>query len=180
MSEDKKGFCSFCEFRTTKLTQIGSKSYCLICRLTLKPTTHDTHKIIAAYSIQQQIMINKLSREFILKNNRIPTPHEIDPNCRLIDINPTVIHQIVNLMSQISSDDASCFLNIKYFLSDDVEVSDIKTVNFFKVNENKVNNKTYDRITRIPLLKHQKNLFSKYYQKFIDNNDLKIKNLFKS
>ena len=60
MSEDKKGFCSFCEFRTTKLTQIGSKSYCLICRLTLKPTTHDTHKIIAAYSIQQQIMINKI------------------------------------------------------------------------------------------------------------------------
>ena len=178
MSEDKKGFCSFCEFRTTKLTQIGSKSYCLICRLTLKPTTSDTHKIIAAYSIQQQIMINKLSREFILKNNRIPTPHEIDPNCRLIDINPTVIHQIVDLMNQ---DDASCFLNIKYFLSDDVEVSEIRTVNFFKGNGNKnENNSTIEGITRIPLLKHQKNLFSKYYQKFIDNNDLKIKNLFKS
>ena len=120
--EVSKLTCEFCEFRTTNLTKINSKFYCVLCRLTLKPTTHETHKIIAAYSIHPQFMINKLSREFILKNNYIPQPRDIDPNCREIEINPTLLHSILNLMSQ---DDKSCFVNIKYFLSDEINISEI-------------------------------------------------------
>jgi hypothetical protein len=178
---DKKLVCSFCDFRTSNLTKIGSKSYCVICRLTLKPNTHETHKIVAAYSIHQQMMINKLYREFILKNNTIPTFYQIDPNCRLININPTLLHEIINLMSE---DDKMCFMNIKYFLTDEVNIKEIKTVNFFNMiggNYDKVNgcNNETNGVNRINLLKHQKNLFDKYYQKFTDNNLINIQNLFK-
>jgi len=178
--------CSYCDFRTSKLTIIGEISYCIICRLTLKPITQDTHKIVAAYSIFQQVMINKLYREFILKYNRIPEPHEIDPNCRLIQINPTVLHDIINIMTP---DEQLSFMNIKYFLTDQVTINDVKVVNFFtkiggsgvnttqvngEVNATQVNGET----NRIFLLKHQKNLIDKFYQKFIDNNRLKIESLF--
>lgn len=174
---DKKIVCSFCDFRTSNLTKIGSEFYCVICRLTLKPNTYDTHKITAAYSIHQQIMINKLYREFILKNNLIPTPHQIDPNCRLININPTLLHEINNLMSE---DDKMYFMNIKYFLTDEVDIKEIKTVNFFNmIGDDKKVNKIVNGENRINLLKHQKNLFDKYYQKFIDNNLMIIQNLFK-
>jgi hypothetical protein len=190
MSESKKINCSFCNFFSSKLTMINEKFYCIICRLTLKPTTQDTHKIVAVYSILQQVMINKLYREYILKNNSIPQPHDIDPNCRLIQYNPTVLHEICNLMSP---DEKLSFINIKYFLTDQVRIDEIKVTNFFKIignnNENKnknnhtkreTNNHTNRDTNRILLLKHQKNLIDKYYQKFIDTNHLKIESLFKS
>jgi hypothetical protein len=186
--EEKKCNCSFCNFRTTKLTKINSNSYCIICRLTLKPTTYDTHKIIAAYSIHQQVMINKLYREYILKNNKIPEPHDIDPNCRIILINPTVLHEMIELMTP---DERSCFLNIKYFLTNKVDINEIKTVNFFNMINNKglmnnsrvngeINSQTNSQTNKILLLKHQKNLYDKYYYKFTENNLMKIQNLFKS
>ena len=179
MSESKKINCSFCNFNTSKLTTINCSYYCVICRLTLKPTTQDTHKIIAVYSIFQQVMINKLYREFILKHNSIPKPHDIDPNCRLIQFNPTVLHDIINLMS---NDEKIIFMNIKYFLSDQVMINEIKVVNFFTTINivNKETNIVNKETNRIPLLKHQKNLIDKYYQKFINNNHLKIENLFKN
>lgn len=185
MSDIKKmhySVCSYCDFRTSKLTIIDGLPYCLICRLTLKPTTHDTHKIVAVYSILQQVMINKLYREFILKNNSIPEPHEIDPNCRPINFNPTVLHDICNIMTP---NERLSFMNIKYFLTNQVSINDVKVVNFFTrigVNggiNDKVNGETNKVSTRIFLLKHQKNLIDKYYQKFIDNNRLKIESLFK-
>jgi hypothetical protein len=184
MSESKKIHCSFCDFFTSKLTIINQKFYCIICRLTLKPTTQDTHKIVAVYSILQQVMINKLYREYILKNNLIPQPHDIDPNCRLIQYNPTVLHDICNLMT---NDEKLSFMNIKYFLTDQVRIDEIKVSNFFKIignnNENKINHTKGDTnrdTNKILLLKHQKNLIDKYYQKFIDTNRLNIELLFKS
>jgi hypothetical protein len=193
MSESKKMHCSFCDFLTSKLTIIGNKTYCFICRLTLKPTTHDTHKIIAVYSILQQVMINKLYREFILKYNSIPQPHDIDPNCRLILYNPTVLHEICNLMS---NDERLSFMNIKYFLTDQVRIDEIKVVNFFaKIGGNSIHggkngvngekngvngekNGVNGEKNRVFLLKHQKNLIDKFYQKFIDNNLSRIQILF--
>lgn len=184
MSDSKKMDCSYCNFRTSKLLIIDGLSYCFICRLTLKPTTHDTHKIVAVYSILQQVMVNKLYREFILKHNTIPEPHEIDPNCRLINFNPTVLHDVINMMSP---DEQLSFMNIKYFLTKQVSINDVKVVNFFtRIGENNQKDKHIDKnidknivTTRILLLKHQKNLIDKYYQKFIDNNHLKIQSLFK-
>lgn len=180
--------CTFCAFRTSKLTMISDKTYCVICCLTLKPITRNTHKIVAAYSILQQVMINKLYREYILKNNSMPKPHDIDPNCRLIQFNPTVLHEICNLMTP---DEQLSFMNIKYFLTDQVSINEIKSVNFFtkiggisekKVNgeTKKVNGEVNGETNRIFLLKHQKNLIDKLYQKFIDNNRLNIELLFKS
>jgi hypothetical protein len=180
MSKEKKLFCTFCDFFTSKLTMINQNFYCIICRLTLKPTPHDTHKIVAVYSIFQQVMINKLTREYILKNNSIPKPHDIDPNCRLIQYNPTVLHEICNLMTP---DERLSFMNIKYFLTDQVSINEIKTVNFFTTIGNRTNGGTNGvnvQSSRIPLLKHQKNLIDKYYQKFIDTNHLNIELLFKS
>ena len=179
MSESKKMSCSFCDFFSSKLTMINEKFYCVICRLTLKPTTHDTHKIVAVYSIFQQVMINKLYREYILKNNSIPEPHEIDPNCRLIKFNPTVLHDIVDMMSP---DERLSFMNIKYFLTNEVRIDEVKVVNFFTtIGGSRVNgekNGVNGEKNRILLLKHQKNLIDKFYQKFIDRNRLKIENLF--
>lgn len=178
MSDSKIISCSYCAFRTSKLTIIGEKSYCFICRLTLKPTTHDSHKIVAVYSILQQVMINKLIREYILKNNSIPEPHEIDPNCRLINFNPTVLHDIINIMTP---DEQLSFMNIKYFLTDQVTINDVKVVNFFSRiggNKSENGNKSKNKDTRICLLKHQKNLIDKFYQKFIDNNLSRIQILF--
>jgi len=173
-----KRICELCEYRTSNLTKINSKSYCVLCRLTLKPTSQDTHKIIAAYSIQPQFMINKLCREYILKNNSIPRPQDIDANCREIEINPTLLHLMLDLMSE---DDLICFLNIKYFLSDELDIKEIKPQNFFK---NETTTQKYptiqkEKVNKISLLKHQKNLFDKYYQKFCENNRNVINNLFK-
>ena len=179
LETNKKLTCEFCEFRTTNLTKINLKSYCVLCRLTLKPTTQETHKLSAAYSIHPQFMINKLSREFILKYNRIPLPRDIDPNCREIEINPTLLHSILDLMSQ---DDRSCFVNIKYFLSDEIDIKEIKPQNFFRTSQ-PLNLGTSQQVkletNKIPLLKHQKNLFDKYYLKFCENNRNNLINLFK-
>lgn len=169
--EINKMVCSFCNYRTSKLT----KSYCVICQLTLNPTSHDTHKIVAVYSIHQQLMINKLYREFILKNNSIPHYHEIDPNCRPIKINPTVLHTIIKLMSD---DEKMCFLNIKFFLTDEVNINEIKSTNFFTVISKNTIKYTIKDTSRIGLIKHQQNLFDKYYQKFINNNSTNIQKLF--
>ena len=59
----------------------------------------------------------------------------------------------------------------------------LKTVNFFTTIGNRTNGGTNGvnvQSSRIPLLKHQKNLIDKYYQKFIDTNHLNIELLFKS
>ena len=189
MTENKKLTCSFCNYSSTNLIKVGEKTLCVICKYTLKPSPSDTHKIVAAYSINPQYMINKLCREFIVKNDYIPTPHNIDPNCRLIKINPTVLHDIIEIMS---SDDKSCFLNIKFFLTTELDIKEIKCINYFQKHSDKkhsdkkhslnsLNNLNNLNVPEyIDLLKHQKNIFDKYYQKFVDNNSIKLKKLFKN
>ena len=119
-------------------------------------------------------MINMETRDFILKNNRIPKPSEIDPNSRFILCNPTLLHKIIDLMTP---DDSMCFQNIKYMLSDQIKIEEIKTFRIF----DKIPPKSAPYILELnpmSLLKHQKNIFDKYYAKFIESNKKLIESLF--
>jgi hypothetical protein len=163
-----------CEFYTSKLTKHNNKRYCILCIMSLIPSTLNTNKLVACYSIKAQSMINRDTREFILKHNRIPKPEEIDKNCRPVLVNPTVLFQVI---SKMNKDDSMCFLNIKLFFTDELNIKDIKV---FRITDKipSKNSTWITTLTYIPMLKHQKLIYDKYYTTFVETTKTNIQSLF--
>jgi len=146
---------------------------CIFCSIV---NNHkDNHKNIYSYVIgvsklsQKEIIIN--THDFIMKNNRIPLPKELDNNCKIIDENPFIFMQVKNAMNE---SDKNIFNNFIIFFTDTINIKLIKNIRIFdKVYKNKKNiDIDYD------FSDLETEIYNNYYDKFITDNKHNLINLF--
>jgi hypothetical protein len=155
--------CFNCKLTYPKYFTIQKKQYCYFCKLTYFLEQSDIFAINIGYSTISQDEIIKKTKEIILKENRIPTNKEIDPNSKLVQINSYILLNLIKLMSQTEQ---VCFQNVKIFFTENIEIDSIKIKRI--IDKPRPLNKTNIIPEKIQLLSHQRVLYDKYYNKFVN------------
>jgi len=153
--------CKSCNINTNNLYNNGT--YCYLCNIVYNTRYYNIKNIIICFSNLSQLEIIKLTREYIQKNNKIPTPNEIDKDCKIIiKVNHYILSTVINK-----------FNNLRIFITD-IDISKIKILKIFdKIIKNKTNityNYTFNDI--------EKDIYNKYYLNYINKCKNNIKNLY--
>jgi hypothetical protein len=106
-----------------------------------------------------------LTREYIQKNNKIPTPNEIDKDCKIIiKVNHYILSTVINK-----------FNNLRIFITD-IDISKIKVLKIFdKVIKN--NKNIYD-IKTIELNHKEYEIYNKELSNYSIMSNKKLIKLF--
>lgn len=155
--------CFNCKLTYPRYFTIQKKQYCYFCKLTYFLEQSDIFAINIGYSTISQEEIIKKTKEIILKENRIPTNKEIDPNSKLVQINSYILLNLIKLMSQTEQ---VCFQNVKIFFTENIDIDAIKIKRL--IDKPRPLNKTNIIPEKISLLSHQRVLYDKYYHKFVN------------
>ena len=158
--------CKSCNLTTNNLYMNGK--YCYLCNIIFNTQYFNIKNIIVCSSNLSQLDIIKLTRDYIQKNNKIPSPSEIDKDCK---ITSNVNHYILSII--ISKSDN--FDNYKVFITD-IDISKVKVLKFFdKIKSNK--NK-YD-IQRIGLTEDEYKIYKSEMEKYNVDSNYKLIDLYK-
>jgi hypothetical protein len=112
-----------------------------------------------------QDLIIKHTKDILLKENRIPTHKEIDPNSKIIQVNPYIFLNVIKTMNQ---NEQVCFSNVKIFFTEDLNIDYIKIHRI--IDKPKPIKKSNDKLSKISILPHQKVLYEKYLKSYLNPN----------
>jgi hypothetical protein len=157
--------CFNCKLTYPKYFKINDKSYCYFCKLIYFLDQSDVFCINIGYSILNQDDIVKKTKDILIKENRIPSHKEVDPNSKLVLVNPYIFKNIIKLMTQ---QEQICFSNVKIFFTDDLDTEYIKVRRL--IDKPKPIKKSKDIINKIDILPHQKVLYEKYHKTYLNSN----------
>jgi hypothetical protein len=157
--------CFNCKLTYPKYFKINDKSYCYFCKLIYFLDQSDVFCINIGYSILNQDDIVKKTKDILIKENRIPSHKEVDPNSKLVLVNPYIFKNIIKLMTQ---QEQICFSNVKIFFTDDLDTEYIKIRRL--IDKPKPIKKSKESINKIDILPHQKVLYEKYHKTFLNSN----------
>jgi hypothetical protein len=120
--------------------------------------------------LQKDIIIK--TRECIYKNNKIPSPYDLDKDVSIIQINPCIFKQVIKIIENLN--EKNIFNDFKVFFTDDLNIKQIKTFRIFdKIIKNKTiitYNYTFNNI--------EKDIYNKYYINYVNKCKDNIRNLF--
>ena len=157
--------CFNCKLTYPKYFNINKKSYCYFCKLIYFLEQSDIFSINIGYSMLNQDEIVKKTKEILIKENRIASHKEIDPNSKLVLVNPFIFKNCINLMTQ---NEQICFSNVKIFFTESLNTEYIKIKRL--IDKPKPIKKTYEVFNKIPILPHQKVLYDKYQKSYLNAN----------
>jgi hypothetical protein len=157
--------CFNCELTYPKYFKINNKNYCYFCKLIYFIEQSDIYSVNIGYSTFNQNEIIKKTKGILSTENRIPHHSEIDPNSKILLVNPYIFINVLNMMNY---SEKICFSNIRIFFTDDINIDNIKIQRL--INTNKSIKKSNIKINKIKILSHQKQLYDKYLKSFISKN----------
>lgn len=108
--------CSNCKLKYYKLCG----KICDFCDIVYNLKKKHTYKFIICYSNLEQIDIIRKTYEYFMKNDKIPIPNEIDPNSKIISVNPYIFKK------NIKNND------FKIFYTNAIDRNNIKVKRLFK------------------------------------------------
>jgi len=73
-----------------------NNNFCEFCNIIKDNKKSDIYNILICFSKLNQLEIIKKTYEYFIKNDRIPTPEEIDQNCKKIKVNPYLFRTYIN------------------------------------------------------------------------------------
>ena len=157
--------CFNCKLTYPKYFNINKKSYCYFCKLIYFLDQSDVFSINIGYSMLNQDEIVKKTKDILINENRIPSHKDIDPNSKLVLVNPFIFKNVINLMSQ---HEQICFSNVKIFFTEDMDTEYIKIKRL--IDKPRSVKKSYEVFTKIQILPHQKVLYDKYQKSYVNGN----------
>ena len=160
--------CFNCKNTSSKYFCFNKNNYCYFCKLVYFLEPSDVFFIHIGYSMVEQDEIVRKTKDAITKENRIPSHKEIDPNSKLLKVNPYIFLNLVKLMSQ---PEQICFANIKIFFSQNIDINLIKIRRIIDKPIKFV--KSTDVSIFVDILPHQKLLYNKYFTKYVNENTMK-------
>jgi hypothetical protein len=162
--------CFNCKLIYPKYFNINKKTYCYFCKLIYFLEQSDIFSINIGYSILNQDEIVKKTKEILIKENRIPSHKEIDPNSKLVLVNPFILKNTIKLMSQ---NEQICFSNVKVFFTENMDTESVRIRRL--IDKPTSLKKSYEVFTKIQILPHQKVLYDKYHKSYVNAN-LNVRN----
>jgi hypothetical protein len=157
--------CFNCKLTYPKYFNINKKSYCYFCKLIYFIEQSDVFSINIGYSTMNQDEIVKKTKEVLINENRICSHKEIDPNSKLVLVNPYIFKNVINLMTQ---SEQICFSNVKIFFTEDMDTEYVKIRRL--IDKPKPIKKSNEVFTKIQILPHQKVLYDKYQKSYVNAN----------
>ena len=152
--------CDNCKLNYPCFFKINNNNYCYFCRVVYFLEQKDIFSVHIGYSIFDQDEIIKKTKNILSTKNKMPSHTEIDPNSKLVLINPFILKNLIKIMSQ---SEQICFSNIKIFFSEDLDTNLVKIKRLI----DKPIIKTNILPQKIQILPHQKVLYDKYFNTFL-------------
>lgn len=155
--------CFNCKLTYPKYFNLNKKNYCYFCKLIYFLEQKDIYSVYISYSILDQDEIVKKTKEILLKENRIPFHTEIDPNSKIVLINPYIFLNVIKMMNQYEQ---MCFSNVKIFFTEDLNIE------FIKISRMLPNQKPIKKSNEFPskicIIPRHKVLYDKYLKLYLN------------
>jgi hypothetical protein len=129
--------CDECKIIFPKYIIHHNKNYCIFCKIINYPTINDIYSYKWGISTMSQSTINESYRKKFSEISQIVPPSIIDQNVRIISANPYIISQILSDITE---------LNLRVFLTQNVNRSYFLSQNIFQNNQKQKQNQNQSQI----------------------------------
>ena len=117
--------CKICKLKYKELIDMK----CIFCSIIHENKKSDVYNVCIAYTEVTQTDIIQDTYDFIILEDRMPFPHEIDDTCKLIKCNPYIFREFIKYCKTEQK-----YLNIidkfKIFFTNTIDMNKIKSKRF--------------------------------------------------